>query len=234
MSNPSKNIPAPISHMIRRWKEDSGSRSSRAPAFTGTASSLLPRKHGHAAYRQGFRGQTAVLIERVLLRRLEKFLAVPRGVRVEAQDALDDRIDVGRQFIYRADVRDESDLLRLLRRYRIAEEDKRKREARQRVLAEVCHDRGRRKTKFHFGASQGRAFGDVNEVAHDRQAETEAERVALHLREADQRRNSQGPLEFDKASGFVVDRRGVPPRALAPRAKHLAPRSQTQDPRARM
>src|SRR6266851_3188375 len=158
MSNPSKNIPAPISHMIRRWKEESGSRSSRAPAFTGTASSLLPRKHGHAAHRQGFRGQTAVLVERILLRGLEKFLAVPRGVRIEAQDALDDRLDVGRQFICRADVRDESDLLRLLRRDRIAEEDKWKREARQGVLAEVCHYGGRRKAKLHFRKSQGRAF----------------------------------------------------------------------------
>src|ERR1700681_3780619 len=106
MSNPSKNIPAPISHMIRRWKEESGSRSSRAPAFTVTAGSLLPRERGHAARRQRFRGQTAVLVKRVLLRGQEKFLAAPRGIRFETQDALDDGIDVGCEISHRADVRD--------------------------------------------------------------------------------------------------------------------------------
>src|ERR1700730_13792047 len=114
-----------MSHMIRRWKEDSGNRSSRAPAFTRTAGSRLPREHGQAACRQGFRGQTAVLVERILLRRLEKFLAGPRGIRIETQDALDDGIDIGCESARRADVRDESDLLRLLRSDGIAEEDER-------------------------------------------------------------------------------------------------------------
>src|SRR5260221_14160965 len=117
--------------MIRRWKPESGSRSSRAPAFTGTASSFPPREHGHAAHRQGFRGQAAVLIERVLLRCLEKFLAVPRCVRIKMQDALDDGIDVGCESARRADVRDEADLPRLLRCDGIAKEDKWIREARQ-------------------------------------------------------------------------------------------------------
>src|SRR5580692_7826786 len=130
-----------MSHMIRRWKEDSGRRSSRAPAFTGTAGSLLPREHGQAARRQGFRGQTAVLVERVLLHRLKKFLAGPCGIRIETQDAFDDGIDIGCEGARRANVRDEADLLRLLRSDGIAEEDERKREARQRVLAEVRHDR---------------------------------------------------------------------------------------------
>src|ERR1700674_3277659 len=113
--------------MIRRWKEDNGRRSSRAPAFTGMAGSLLPRKHGHAADCQGFRGQTAILVERVLLSGLEKFLAVPRGIRMETQDAFDDGIDVGCQLARRADMRDEADLLRLRRCDRIADQDERKR-----------------------------------------------------------------------------------------------------------
>jgi hypothetical protein len=218
--------------MIRRWKEESGSRSSRAPAFTGTAGSLLPREHGQAARRQGFCGQTAVLVERVLLRRQEKFLAVPRGVGIKTQDALDDGIDVGCEITHRADVRDEADLPRLLRGDGIAEEEQRKREARQRVFAEISHDRSWRKAEMHLGESQSRTFGDKDEIANDRQAETEAERVPLHLRDADQRRDSQGALEFDEACGFVMDRRGVPPRALASRTENFPARPQTQDPRA--
>ena len=99
---------------------------------------------------------------------------------------------------------------------------------------EIRHDRGGRKAEFHFGESQGRALGDIDEIAHNRQSKTEAERVALHFRDADQRRNTQGALEFDEARGFVMDRRGVPPRALAPGAENLAVRANAQDSRARM
>ena len=122
-------------------------------------------------------------------------------------------------------------MLRLLRSDRIAEEDQGKREPRQRVLAEVRHDRGRRKTELHFREAERRAFGDVNEIAHDREAKTEAERVALHLRDADQRRNPQGALEFDEPRGFVMDRRSVASRALASRAENLAARPNAQDSR---
>ena len=104
----------------------------------------------------------------------------------------------------------------------------------KRVLAEVGHDRGRREPEFHFRKSQRRAFRHVNEIAHDREAETEAKRVALHFRDADQWRNSQGALEFDKPRGFVVDRRGVAARALAPRAENFAARANAQDARAGM
>src|SRR5712671_4965458 len=95
MSNPSKNIPAPISHMIRRWNEEMGSRSRRAPAFTGTPSLFLLREEGHAADRQGFNGQAAILVKGVLLGRLEEFLAVPRGVRVELKYAVDKSVSIG-------------------------------------------------------------------------------------------------------------------------------------------
>src|SRR5258707_3213137 len=97
MSNPSKNIPAPISHMIRRWNEEIGSRSSRAPAFAGAASLFLLRDDGHAADRQRVNGQAAILVKGVLLRCEEEFLAGPRGIRIELQDSFDSGICNGPQ-----------------------------------------------------------------------------------------------------------------------------------------
>ena len=72
-----------------------GSRSSRAPAFTGTASLFLLREDGQAAYGQGFNSQTAILVKGILLRRLEKFLAVPSGIRVKLKYAFDQGIGIG-------------------------------------------------------------------------------------------------------------------------------------------
>src|SRR5207302_11449116 len=95
MSNPSKNIPAPISHMMRRWNEEICSRSSRAPAFAGAANLFLLRDDGHAADRQRLNGQTAILVKGVLLRREEKFLAGSRGIRIELQDSFDSGIGNG-------------------------------------------------------------------------------------------------------------------------------------------
>src|SRR5690349_12800247 len=40
MSKPSKNMPMPISHSTRRWKPETGSRSSRPPALTGSLGAL--------------------------------------------------------------------------------------------------------------------------------------------------------------------------------------------------
>src|SRR5580700_8020689 len=137
MSNPSKNIPAPINHIIRRWKEEIGSRSRRAPAFTGTADSLLPCEEGHAADCQGFNGQPAVLVKGILLRSLEKFLAAPRGSWVEPENAIDESIGLASKSIGRTDLRDEADFESLLRGDRIAEKDEGKREARQSVLTQV-------------------------------------------------------------------------------------------------
>ena len=220
--------------MIRLWKRDSGNRSSRAPAFTGTAGSFLPRKHGQTADGQGFGCQAAILVKRILLRRLEKFFAIPRGIRIEAQDAHNKVIYIGGESAGRADVRDEPDFPRLLRRDGIAKKHERKRKARQRVLPQISHDRSWSEAEFHFGESQGGTIGDVDKIAYDSDAESEAERIALDLRDADQRRNSQGALEFDKARGFVMDRRGVPACALAPRAKDFASRAQAQDTRTRI
>jgi len=150
------------------------------------------------------------------------------------QDALNESIDVARESARRADLRDEADLLCLLRRDGIAEENEGKREARQRVLAEVGHDRGGREAELHFRESQCRGFRNIDEVANNGEAESESEGVALHFCDADQRRNPQGALEFDEARGFVMDRRGIPACALAPCAEDFTARSQAQDPRIRM
>src|ERR1700676_2763636 len=122
MSNPSKNIPAPISHMIRRWNDEIGSRSSRAPAFTGAASLFLLRDDGHAADRQRLNGQTAILIKGILLRREEKFLAGSRGIRFELQDSFDQRIGIGCETPGRTNLGNEPDLQSVLRSNGIAEQ----------------------------------------------------------------------------------------------------------------
>src|ERR1700733_13984190 len=167
--------------MMRRWKEEIGRRSSRAPAFTGTARSLLPREHSQAAHRQRFGGQAAVLVKRILLRRQEKFLTVPRGIRIEPQNALDEGIDVGGKRGDRTDVRNKADLLRLLWGNWVAEEDEGKRETWQRVFAEIGHDRSWCETKMHLGKSQRDGFAHVDEIAHDREAEAKAKRIALYF-----------------------------------------------------
>src|ERR1700730_5177439 len=94
MSKPSKNIPMPMSHMIRRWNEEIGSRSRRAPALTVTASLFRLAEQDHAANREGFRGQPAVLVKGVLLGCLEELLAAPRGGWIELTDTLDQSIRV--------------------------------------------------------------------------------------------------------------------------------------------
>ena len=48
-SKPSKNIPMPMSPMMRRWKEEMGRRSRRAPAFTVAGRLFLPGEYGEAA-----------------------------------------------------------------------------------------------------------------------------------------------------------------------------------------
>src|SRR3977135_3538688 len=113
-----------------------GSRSSRAPAFTGAPSLFLLREDGHAADRQGFNGQAAVLVKGVLLRRLEEFLAVPRGVRAQLKDGLNRAATLGCTRPGRTNLRDEADLQGMLRGDGIAEEDEGEGEARQCILAQ--------------------------------------------------------------------------------------------------
>src|SRR6266403_1971781 len=107
MSKPSKNIPVPISSMIRRWKVEMGSRSKRAPESVVTASSLLPRERGQAAFRQGVNGVTAVLVEGVLLGAEKKAFAAAHGRRVELQDTFDEGVGFGREAINGTDLRDQ-------------------------------------------------------------------------------------------------------------------------------
>src|ERR1700674_1416295 len=114
MSKPSKNIPMPISHRIRRWNEEIGSRSRRAPAFAVAASSFLPGEHGQATHGQSLDGQSTILVKAVLLRALKKFLAAPRGRRVQLKNALHQRIRLLSQTISRTNSRDKTDQLRVL------------------------------------------------------------------------------------------------------------------------
>src|SRR5882762_8960775 len=106
----------------------------------------------------------------------------------------------------------------------IAEEHERKREARQGVLAQVRHDGRRCEAEPHLRKSQGSVFSHVDKVADDRKAEAEPQSVALNFRDADQRRSSQSTLEINETSCLFVDRQGVPARAFATRAEHLATR----------
>src|SRR5437660_9159758 len=50
MSKPSKNMPVPISSMMRRWNLEMGSRSRRAPGAAVTVSSLLPHEQARLPF----------------------------------------------------------------------------------------------------------------------------------------------------------------------------------------
>src|ERR1700732_4207455 len=163
-----------------------GSRSSRAPAFTGTPSLFLLREDGHAADRQGFHGKTAVLVKGVLQRRLEKFLAAPCGIGVELKNAFDKGISIGCETPGWTNLRNKPDLQGILWWNGIAEEHERKREARQSVLAQVRHDGRRCEAEPHLGKSQGSVISNVDEVADDRKTEAEPPGISLDLRDADQ------------------------------------------------
>jgi hypothetical protein len=55
----------------------------------------------------------------------------------------------------------------------------------------------------------------------------------LYLRDTDQRRSSQAPLDLDDPSRFVTDALDVPARALSPGTENLAACPNAQYPRAR-
>src|ERR1700674_1833399 len=201
------------------------SRSSRAPAFTGTPSLFLLREDGHAADRQSFHGQTAVLVKGILLRRLEKFFAAPRGIRFELKDAFDKGIGIDCETRRWTNLRNEANLQGMLWWNGIAEEHEGKREARQSVLAQVRHNRRRCETETHLRKSQGSVFSHVDKVTDDRKAEAEPQGVSLDFSDADQGRGPQGTLQINKTSRLFMDRQGIPPSPFAPRAEDLAPRS---------
>src|SRR6266404_5626928 len=234
MSKPSKNIPVPISSIIRRWKVEMGSRSRRAPESAVTASSLLPRERSQAAFRQGINGETAVPVEGVLLGVEKKAFAPAHGGRVEPQDTLYESFGFGRKAIGGTYLRDQTNLLRAMRIDGITEQNERKCEAGKRVFTEIGHDGGWRETRTHFGESEGGAVRDERKVAHDRKTEAEAERVALDLRDADQRSEPQGGFELEDTSRFTADCGRGAARALASRAKNVAARPNAQDAGARL
>ena len=89
MSKPSKNMPMPISHMMRRWKEEIGSRSRRAPAFTVAASSFLLCEQGDAPGGQSFKCCVAVLVKGSLLGGEKEFLAASNRRWIEVKNSLD-------------------------------------------------------------------------------------------------------------------------------------------------
>src|SRR5258708_38116471 len=68
-------MPMLMSVRMRRWKEEMGRRSRRAPALTLKSDSLFPREGGHGACGEGFDGQGAIFFESVGLRGEEKVFA---------------------------------------------------------------------------------------------------------------------------------------------------------------
>src|SRR6267378_7355863 len=229
MSKPSKNMPVPISSMMRRWNLEMGSRSRRAPESAVTVSSLFPREQGQSILRQGVNGEAAVLVKEVLLGVEKKAFAATHGGRVEPQDTLDQGFGFGGEAIGGTDLRDQTDLLRAMRVDGLTEQNKWKCEAGKRVFTEIGHDGGRGETGTHLGESEGGVLRDEREVAHDREAEAEAERVAVDLRDADQRTGPQGGFELEDTSRFTTDCRRGAASALASRAKNVAAPPNAQD-----
>lgn len=165
---------------------------------------------------------TAVLVEGVLLGAEKKAFAAAHGRRVELQDTFDEGVGFGGEAINGTDLRDQTDLLCAMRVDGLAEQNERKCEARKRVFTKIGQDGNRGETGTHLRETEGGMLRDEREVAYDREAEAEAERVALDLRDADQRSGPQGSFELEDASRFTTDCRRGTTRALASRAKSVA------------
>src|SRR2546421_10982037 len=165
MSKPSKNMPVPISSMMRRWNLEMGSRSRRAPEAAVTVSSLLPREQGQATFRQGVNGETAVLVEGVLLGVEKKAFATTHGGRVEPQDTLDEGVGCGGEAISGTDLRDQTDLLRAMRVDGLTEQKEQKCEARKRVFTEIGQDGDGGETGTHLG-KPGEACSATSAKSH--------------------------------------------------------------------
>ena len=207
---------------MRRWKEEIGSRSRRAPAFTVAAGSFLIGEYSHASGGQRFKRGPAVLVKPILLGGEKEFLTAPDRRRIELKNTIDESVGLTCQKVDGANVRDETDLQSSFAIYGIAKEDKRKSKSRQSVLSEVSHDGCRRKAVAHLGKSQAGMLRDQSEVTQDRESEAEAESVTLNFCHADQGRRSEKTLDFDDASRFGTDSLDVTARALAPGAEDFA------------
>src|SRR5258707_12563136 len=76
-------MPMLMSVRMRRWKEEMGRRSRRAPALTLKSDSLFPREGGHGACGESFDGQGTIFFESVGLRGEEKVFAAAGGGSVQ-------------------------------------------------------------------------------------------------------------------------------------------------------
>src|SRR5258705_6372683 len=102
-------MPMLMSVRMRRWKEEMGRRSRRAPALTFKSDSLFPREGGHGACGEGFDGQGAIFFESVGLRGEEKVFAAAGGGSIEFQDADDEGVGFGGKICGGENVRDEAE-----------------------------------------------------------------------------------------------------------------------------
>src|SRR5260370_31905694 len=107
-------MPMLMSVRMRRWKEEMGRRSRRAPALTLKSDSLFPRKGGHGACGEGFDGQGAIFFESVGLRGEEKVFAAAGGGSVEFSDAGDEGVGVGGKIGGGDDLRGQNEVERLV------------------------------------------------------------------------------------------------------------------------
>src|SRR5258708_2678246 len=148
-------MPMLMSVRMRRWKEEMGRRSRRAPAVTLKSDSLFSREGGPGAPREGFDRPGPIFFERIGLRGEEKVFAAAGGGRVEFQDAGDEGVGLGGKIGGGNDLRDQADFESLPGRKRLAEKYERKGEARQGVFAEVRHDRGGGGAMAHFWKTKG-------------------------------------------------------------------------------
>src|SRR6266404_5846470 len=162
-------MPMLMSVRMRRWKEEMGRRSRRAPALTFKSDSLFPREGG----------QGTIFFESVGLRGEEKVFAAAGGGRVQFQDAGNEGVGFGGKIGGGDNLRDQADFESLLGRKRFAEKYKRKGEARQCVFAEVRHDRGGSEAMAHFWKTEGGGVCYQREVGDDGEAHAEGEGVAL-------------------------------------------------------
>src|SRR5258707_5207171 len=152
-------MPMLMSVRTRRWKEEMGRRSRRAPALTFKSDSLFPREGGHGACGEGFDGQGAIFFESVGLRREEKVFAAAGSGRIEFQDAGDEGVGFGGKIGGGNYLRDQADFESLLGRKRLAKEYEGKGGAREGVFAEVRHDRGGGAGRALFGKKGGGGGG---------------------------------------------------------------------------
>ena len=168
------------------------------------------------------------------MRAKKKLFALAHRGGIKAQNTLDESVSFGREAIGGADLRDQANLLSVVRTDGLAQQNERKGEAGKGVFTEIGHDGGWSKAVAHLGESQRNMLGDEGEVRQNGKAEAEAEGVALDLRDADQRSGAQGSFELEDTSRFAADCCGSAGGALAAGAEDIAARPKAQNACARL